>query len=66
MKVESKAVVLAFLLTCGVVLVQANVAEPEYDDYWKSRAEQAQKYAIQAYTHNPEEVTDQLNTNVEE
>lgn len=64
MKGESKGVVLVFLLTCGVVLVQAHIGE--YDSYWRTRADQAKKFSLQAYTPDPDEVTNQLNTNVEE
>lgn len=64
MKVEAKSAVLLLFLTCGVVLVKAHIGE--LDEYWKSRAEKAQKDALDAYTVNPLEVTDQLNADVEE
>ncbi|EXB63820.1 putative pectate lyase 7 [Morus notabilis] len=38
----------------------------EFDDYWKSRAEEARKDALQAYSPHPHEVTDQLNYDVQE
>jgi len=60
---ENKALVVAFFLACGLALAQAHIAE--FDEYWKSRAEQAQKNAFEAYTANPEEVTNQLNNDVE-
>ena len=62
--VNIKLYVLFFFLTCATILVDAHIAE--FDDYWKVRAEQAQKDALQAFTPNPEEVTEQLNTNVEQ
>uniref|UniRef100_A0A803QQY4 Pectate lyase n=1 Tax=Cannabis sativa TaxID=3483 RepID=A0A803QQY4_CANSA len=60
----TKFYVLFFFLTFATILVQSKI--PEYDDYWKNRAEESQKYAIEAYTSNPEEVTEQLNSHVEQ
>ncbi|KAM6561511.1 hypothetical protein CsatA_030750 [Cannabis sativa] len=39
-----------FFLTFATILVQSKIFE--YDDYWKNRAEESQKYAIEAYTSN--------------
>lgn len=56
--------VFLFMLTCGVIMAHSHIAE--FDDYWKSRAEEARKDALQAYSPHPHEVTDQLNYDVQE
>ncbi|PON67503.1 Pectate lyase [Parasponia andersonii] len=55
-----------FFLTSAYALIMVEAHIAEFDDYWKVRAEQAQKDALQAFAPNPEEVTEQLNTNVEQ
>ncbi|PSS28711.1 Pectate lyase [Actinidia chinensis var. chinensis] len=42
--------------------LHANYAE--LDKYWQHKAKEAQKSAFQAYSHNPEEVTDSVNKQV--
>lgn len=46
------------------VTVGAHVAE--FDDYWKSRAEEARNTSIDAYNPDPYEVNNNLNMKVEE
>lgn len=61
---NTKTFVFFFFLTCAAFMVSAHIAE--FDDYWKARAEQAQKNSLEAYNPNPHDVTDQLNYDVEE
>jgi len=63
-KINTKTFVFLFFLASAALMAHAHIAE--FDDYWKSRAEQAQKDALQAYNPHPEEVTNQLNYDVEE
>lgn len=51
-----------FVLVFAVYAANANIAE--FDDYWKSRADEAQKNALEAFNPHPEEVTQQLNDDV--
>ncbi|KAK4782068.1 hypothetical protein SAY86_016170 [Trapa natans] len=43
---------------------QAHQANFEVDDYWQQKAEEAEKAALEAYHHAPENVTDSLNYHV--
>lgn len=51
-----------FLVLAFAVYVNAHIAE--FDDYWKSRADEAQKIAHDAFNPHPEEVTEQINDDV--
>uniref|UniRef100_A0A2N9FAB7 Pectate lyase n=1 Tax=Fagus sylvatica TaxID=28930 RepID=A0A2N9FAB7_FAGSY len=57
---------LIFCVSFAVLIpsLWANIAE--FDDYWQQRADKAKKAALEAYHPNPEEVTEQINTHVNE
>jgi pectate lyase len=57
---------LIFCVSFAVLIpsLWANIAE--FDDYWQQRADEAKKAALEAYHPNPEEVTEQINTHVNE
>lgn len=52
-----------FFILAFAVYVNAHIAE--FDDYWKSRADEAQKVALDAFNPHPEEVTEQLTDDVD-
>ena len=59
---------LSFILFASFAVLipglQDNIAE--YDEFWLQRAEEARKDALEAYHPNPEEITEQFNTHVNE
>lgn len=59
--VNSKFIVFYFL-AFSVFYVNAHIAE--FDEYWKHKADQAQKNSLDAYDPHPELVTEQLNDDV--
>lgn len=66
-KMEAKGLFVLIIAACLATLFpshEAHNANFELDDYWKQRAEDAQKAALEAYHPNPEDVTDGLNFHV--
>ncbi|XP_030531087.2 pectate lyase-like [Rhodamnia argentea] len=54
--------ILALSLAALVPCLEAHIGE--FDEYWKKRADEAQKHALDAYHPNPENVTAHFNSRV--
>lgn len=62
METNNKFGIFTLLLVALTVLAKAHIVE--YDDYWKEREASSRKLAEEAYHSNPEEVTAEINDNV--
>ncbi|XP_019167209.1 PREDICTED: pectate lyase-like [Ipomoea nil] len=62
MKSHQISIFVFFLLLVFAATLQADIAE--YDAYLKKKADEALQSSLQAYYHNPEEVTDNFNEEV--
>ncbi|KAK4778936.1 hypothetical protein SAY86_006464 [Trapa natans] len=66
---EGKRLFVLILASCCLAalfpgLGQAHQPNFELDDYWKQKAEEAEKAALEAYHHAPDNVTDSFNYHV--
>jgi pectate lyase len=63
-EVNKNVVPLLFFLSFAVIIPTLHAHIAEFDDYWKLRAEQARKDALEAYHPQPEEITNNFNSHV--
>lgn len=61
---DKKLFLLLFFVSFAVIVPTLHAHIASFDDYWKQRAEEAQKAAQEAYNPNPEEITNDLNSHV--
>lgn len=53
-----------FFVSFAVIIPTLHANATESDDYWKHRAEEAQKDNLMAFHSHPEEVTNDFNSHV--
>ncbi|GMY26063.1 putative pectate lyase p59 [Fagus crenata] len=63
-EVNKNVVLLLFFVSFAVIIPTLHAHIAEFDDYWKLRAEQARKDALEAYNPQPEEITSNFNYHV--
>lgn len=63
---EATKLRLVFFVSLAVLIpsLQANI--DEFDEFWKKREAESKKAALDAYQPNPEVVTEQFNSKVNE